>query len=353
MAMPNQPMPTGGQAVGSYVDIVGTTGPGGERAICYIPRLTGTPNYQPRLCVVPHGYVKASDDSYNGVYYFWDPNQATSWDMVAIAMTGRVVLGTVMGGNATFGNDSMLTAVQNCWNWAISKYNVRTDKIDLFGGSMGGLGTLVYMNKHPTTVNAACIQIPLVDQIDFHDQNRIVGVGGVGVTDQNSAYGDAGGTAWKTAMISDGRNPWHQSTNSTDATTYPGTGGSFGFAPVLGATYKIPLLIQFSPQDQVIPPATVHAFVDQYTSGGGVAAQTSADPTNWFGGSFYTSSTPGSIIYSGGGGGWAKVSNIGLQPQSNFFPGQPATGHDVRGNLFSYPSGHSIQDIYDFFKARP
>lgn len=85
---------------------------------------------------------------------------------------GPMVL-TDLGGTLTWGSDTSLSRVTDAWNWGKSKFPyARTDKMVLWGGSMGSLTALLYTLNNSATVAACGVALPIVDPEDVRVNNR-------------------------------------------------------------------------------------------------------------------------------------------------------------------------------------
>ncbi len=78
--------------------------------------------------------------------------------------------GSDLGGQATFGNDDVIAAIDDVISWGAINYGTRTDKVAFWGYSMGALA-LNWVWRNPTKLAAAAFGIPCVALEAFHDKN--------------------------------------------------------------------------------------------------------------------------------------------------------------------------------------
>jgi pimeloyl-ACP methyl ester carboxylesterase len=119
-----------------------------------------------RLVVMCHGYQMAAD-SYNpsinaGFRYQWKP----------FVDAGFAVLVPDCAGSATFGSDAAQTALGAAVTWGLAQPGVKTDKVILFGTSMGTLTALNWARANPTKVAGYVGTLPAANMSDIHDNNR-------------------------------------------------------------------------------------------------------------------------------------------------------------------------------------
>lgn len=69
----------------------------------------------------------------------------------------------LLGGTTTWNNDASLARVTAAWDYAKSNLGVKTDKLVLWGGSMGGGTALTYALTNPANVAAVGVSIPALD----------------------------------------------------------------------------------------------------------------------------------------------------------------------------------------------
>jgi hypothetical protein len=85
---------------------------------------------------------------------------------------GPMVL-TDLGGTLTWGNDASMSRITDAWSWGQTRFpNARTDKMVLWGGSMGSLTALLYTLNNAATVAACGVALPIVDPEDVRINNR-------------------------------------------------------------------------------------------------------------------------------------------------------------------------------------
>lgn len=76
---------------------------------------------------------------------------------------GCVWINATLGGARTWGSDASLTHVTTAWTTAKNTFNVKPDKLVLWGGSMGGLTATLYALANPSNVAAVGCAIPGID----------------------------------------------------------------------------------------------------------------------------------------------------------------------------------------------
>lgn len=80
---------------------------------------------------------------------------------------------TDLGGTLTWGNDASLARITDAWTWGKTQFPyARTDKMVLWGGSMGSLTALLYTLNNASTVAACGVALPIVDPEDVRLNNR-------------------------------------------------------------------------------------------------------------------------------------------------------------------------------------
>lgn len=89
----------------------------------------------------------------------------------ALAAAGIPLIAGDMG-NQAWGNDTVVNAIDTAWGVLQADYpTMRTDKVLLLGGSMGGAAVARYSQLHPTKVAAVVGLIPLWDLRQFYVNN--------------------------------------------------------------------------------------------------------------------------------------------------------------------------------------
>lgn len=104
---------------------------------------------------------------------FIDPiNQPSSVKLVAaLAGAGIPCIGGDFG-NQTWGNDTVVSRIDAAWSVLQSNFpDMRTDKICLIGGSMGGAAVAHYSQAYPNKVACVIGLIPLWDLTAFYTAN--------------------------------------------------------------------------------------------------------------------------------------------------------------------------------------
>lgn len=163
-----------------------------------------------------------------------------------LARVGFPVLSCDFGGTNTWGNDTSRTRVGDAFTFAQSKLGVKTDKVLLFGASMGTLTALNYARANPTKVAAIALALPITDLVDAHDNRGFTAV-------TETAYG--GTAAYNAAKAA--HNP---ATNTADLA-------------------GIPIKLWYTTDDPYAWPATVAAFDSALGSADAVSIGTGGHST--------------------------------------------------------------------------
>lgn len=80
--------------------------------------------------------------------------------------------GADLGGLSTWGNDDFIDAVDDVIAWAGTTYGTRTDRVAIYGTSMGGC-SLNWVWRNLDRVAACALTIPVVDLAGIHERNPI------------------------------------------------------------------------------------------------------------------------------------------------------------------------------------
>lgn len=118
--------------------------------------------YQPGarpLVVFGHGYT--------GDASFVQTADSAQWETVIDA--GFPCVSTDLGGTATFGNATAVTAVTQAITFAATVVTPKAGGVLLFAGSMSTLTMLNYTKANPTNVLAVAIAVPATDLRYLHD----------------------------------------------------------------------------------------------------------------------------------------------------------------------------------------
>lgn len=83
--------------------------------------------------------------------------------------------GADLGGLSTWGNDDLINAIDDLIAWAGTNYGTRTDRVALYGTSMGGC-SLNWVWRNLEKVAACAYTIPVVSLKGIHDRNPL-GIG--------------------------------------------------------------------------------------------------------------------------------------------------------------------------------
>lgn len=106
----------------------------------------------------------------------------------ALAAAGFPMIACDLAPAQSWGSDASLSRVTDAWTFAKANMGVKTDKMLLWGGSMGTLTALLYALAHPADVAAVGCALPIVDPDDVRVNNRggyqanIEAIYGAGVT---------------------------------------------------------------------------------------------------------------------------------------------------------------------------
>lgn len=146
-----------------------------------------------------------------------------------LTRAGLPIIAADLGGTATWGNDTEQARTQQAWDYLVTAAGCASDKVLLYGMSMGAPGALNWARANPTKVAAVALVLPITDLIGFHDAN----LGGY-ATEIETAYG--GLAAWNAAKAA--HDPL------THAAEYAG----------------IPIKLWYSTDDSLALPANVTAF---------------------------------------------------------------------------------------------
>lgn len=84
---------------------------------------------------------------------------------------GLFCAGTILGGGATWGNDASINAITDLVSDLNVRYGTRTDKVALYGESMGALTMLNWAWRNPSKVAYIAMTIPALNLTDIHDDN--------------------------------------------------------------------------------------------------------------------------------------------------------------------------------------
>lgn len=73
---------------------------------------------------------------------------------------------------SNWGNADHIDAIGDAWAYLVSAYGAKTDKVLLFGLSMGVAGALAYARAFPSTVLAVAGGVPVLDVDDIYQNNK-------------------------------------------------------------------------------------------------------------------------------------------------------------------------------------
>lgn len=131
-------------------------------------------------------------------------------------MTGCLVMYPDLSTGHSWGNAASVTKVGDHWTTAKNSFGAKTDKVILFGGSMGGCTAVVWAGQNPASVAAIGLVIPVLNTLDIRNNNR-----GGHAANINAAFGSA--AAFDTAEPT--QNPFRHfatlTSNSIPVVMYP------------------------------------------------------------------------------------------------------------------------------------
>jgi predicted esterase len=150
-----------------------------------------------------------------------------------IVAAGHVVVTADLGGNSTWGNDTVIARITAAKTYLLS-LGVSPTKIALVGQSMGAQNAFVWAAANPSLVSCIVAMIPVIDVNDMQVNNR----GGLG-SDISSAY--LGG--WSEVVYGAAHNP----------ATIAAAGG----------LDSIPIQMWYGTSDSLCLPALAETFAGQ------------------------------------------------------------------------------------------
>lgn len=165
--------------------------------------------------------------------------------VAALASSGIPCIGGDFGYQA-WGNDTVISRIDAAWTVLRGQFpQMRTDKVCLIGGSMGGWAVTRYCELYPTKVAACVGLIPLCDGVAFYQRNisngpvtaQIAAAWGVAAGDPLPAAANNAANAASAASV-----PWLAGYSSVDQTVLPAWVTSYtaavgGTAIVTDSTY--------------------------------------------------------------------------------------------------------------------
>ena len=90
----------------------------------------------------------------------------------ALAADSIPVMYADYSNGATWGNDVGRDRVGQLWTYQKNTWDAKTDKVCLYGASMGALPLLRWALANLSSVAAIALAIPAVSLVDLHDNNR-------------------------------------------------------------------------------------------------------------------------------------------------------------------------------------
>lgn len=188
----------------------------------FMPR---TPRTGRRGVVLLHGFASAPS-LFRGAQLFSDPTNLISATKIAATLAGNGIpcIAAQFSDNL-WGNDTHMAQITAAWNVLIAQCGVASDKICLYGISMGGAAAARYAMLNPTKVAAGYGTCPASDLTDMYVNNR--------ATAQTS-IGAAWGVTYPSALPSGANLPGQAS-----------------------AAAAVPWRLDYGTADTVIQPSTV------------------------------------------------------------------------------------------------
>jgi dienelactone hydrolase len=81
------------------------------------------------------------------------------------------VLSSDLGGNATWGNDAVISAISAAWTYLKTLPGVSQDKVSLLCQSMGGTAAIAWAAANPTQVDRVAMMIPVINLLDVRNSS--------------------------------------------------------------------------------------------------------------------------------------------------------------------------------------
>jgi hypothetical protein len=148
----------------------------------------------------------------------------------ALAAEGIPVMYGDYSDGKTWGNDTGSTRAGQLWTYQKANFGAKTDKVCLYGASMGAATLLRWALANVSSVACFAGIIPALSLVDLHDNNR----GGF-AAEIETAHGVTGTYAGNPTIT--GRDPGQNA-----------------------ASYAFPIKLWYSGDDPTVVPATVAAF---------------------------------------------------------------------------------------------
>ncbi|WP_440984900.1 hypothetical protein ACQHIH_15940 [Xanthomonas sontii] len=93
------------------------------------------------------------------------------WATLNAVSRTATILSSDLGGNATWGNDTVISAITGAWNYLKTLPGVSTDKVNLLCQSMGATGAIAWAAANPTLVNRIAMMIPVINLSDVRNNS--------------------------------------------------------------------------------------------------------------------------------------------------------------------------------------
>jgi len=145
------------------------------------------PRHQPTIPLMGVMFVHGAG---SGATYCLDPYGRQCLLTKAIADAGFTCFSGDIGGPATWGDSTAMSRMNDAYNFLQCQPGVKSGKIALIFGSMGGLTSLNWAAAHPTLVGAVAGVIPVINLNDIVTYNR-GGYGGVASAAYAGGYTEA------------------------------------------------------------------------------------------------------------------------------------------------------------------
>jgi|GEM_PF-1502993 len=106
------------------------------------------------------------------------------WATLNAIARRSTILSSDLGGNATWGNDTVKAAITSAWNYLKTVPGVATDRVSLICQSMGATGGIAWAADNPSLVDRIVLMIPALNLLDIRNNSSYQ-------ADIDAAYGGA------------------------------------------------------------------------------------------------------------------------------------------------------------------
>ncbi|OWB26875.1 alpha/beta hydrolase family protein [Xanthomonas oryzae] len=93
------------------------------------------------------------------------------WPTLNAVARRSTILSSDLGGNATWGNDTVISAITVAWNYLKALPGVSTDRVSFLCQSMGATGTIAWAAANPTLVDRIAMMIPVINLLDVRNNS--------------------------------------------------------------------------------------------------------------------------------------------------------------------------------------